>query len=952
MAALTASVIIAAVTRHYNDSFSSELLWPPTRQSAPFLIAITSAIAILLVISFGKRNGNDEARVREMKKKLIAAQLAEAMRWNSKESHEEHDENHEAEQKEKRPPESSELFEMLFDDVEERHVTNFGISVSDPDYSGCLDLFKQRLQPDLEEAARCTRISRSLVAPSAEDLSHADDPKRVALFKDGTKLKEYVTLYDKKIIKHFGKDLLLPAASINDAKATLKAMERSQRQGAFTVLYALFKPEVPLYLVSLALMAFDSYTGPRTFHAMATALDGVADGSLSIGALQASLGQTYVKLILCVFAHLTSWALTHKVTGRFSNAVRIEVLKGILRQDTVFFDVNPSGVIQERLNNDAQNLSSKLFHLPIHVVSSCLRMVTNSMAIYQMRPELLLYCIAPIPVMALLQKVFIGFMERMHERGRKVSEHVVASTNEMVKELRTVRSFAMEHEEAETYNVNCKYRSSIQEWTSVIHHVCFIAPLVLMFFAVRISALFLGGTYIVSGMLTVGMAVQLGASADELQHNMRSLMELIPEFIQVRGPIGRICDAINTRPTIEPYPGEPAKCKSTIKGHIEFRDVGFTFPSEPQKQILFGLSFVAAPGEKVAFVGPTGCGKSTALQIIQRFYNQTSGEVLLDGRPIGDYDVHHLRRQVSVVAQENVLFSTTIRENIVYGLPKARRDKLTNEDVERVCRKANAWDFICGFPRKLETYCGEKGVKLSGGQKQRLAIARALIREPTICLLDEATAALDSKTEEVVQAALDQMIEESSSGCTIVIAHRLSTIKNCDRIMCMQKGVLLESGTHEDLVDKPIVKGADGKSMVSGLYADLWETQMGGGGKSAVAAKEKPHAAVADLMGEVAELRKRNEKYKALLAVANASLEAHSPEARSRALRREVRVDVTASRRDSIDSLDLSLNLKSFAREASTSSDSPSASTSDEELEEDEEVIQVMPPKPRRFNSA
>ena len=161
MAALTASVTIAAVTRHYNDSFSSELLWPPTRQSAPFLIAITSAIAILLVISFGKRNGNDEARVREMKKKLIAAQLAEAMRWNSKESHEEHDENHEAEQKEKRPPESSELFEMLFDDVEERHVTNFGISVSDPDYSGCLDLFKQRLQPDLEEAARCTRISRS-----------------------------------------------------------------------------------------------------------------------------------------------------------------------------------------------------------------------------------------------------------------------------------------------------------------------------------------------------------------------------------------------------------------------------------------------------------------------------------------------------------------------------------------------------------------------------------------------------------------------------------------------------------------------------------------------------------------------------------------------------------------------------------------------------------------------
>merc|ERR1719261_69170 len=287
---------------------------------------------------------------------------------------------------------------------------------------------------------------------------------------------------------------------------------------------------------------------------MATSLDGVNDGSLSIDELRSSLGETYVKLVLCVFAHLTAWALTHKVTGRFSSAIRIEVLKGALRMDTVFFDVHPSGVIQERINQDADSLSSKFFHLPIEIVSSGLRLLTNSLAIYHLRPELLFYCVAPIPVLAMLQMKFIKTMRRLHERGRKVSDKVVASTNEMIKELRTVRSFAMEHEEVEEYQQQSTYRSSIQEWSSVIHHVCFIAPLVLMFFAVRISALFLGGTYIVSGVLTVGMTVQLGSSADNLQHNMRQLMELIPEILKVTGPIGRICDALNPRSTIEPVP--------------------------------------------------------------------------------------------------------------------------------------------------------------------------------------------------------------------------------------------------------------------------------------------------------------------------------------------------------------------------------------------------------------
>merc|ERR1712054_679954 len=167
---------------------------------------------------------------------------------------------------------------------------------------------------------------------------------------------------------------------------------------------------------------------------------------------------------------------------------------------------------------------------------------------------------------------------------------------------------------------------------------------------------------------------------------------------------------LNAKPKIEPHPDSPPKLKpDTIEGAIEFSNVDFTFPSEPSKQILHNLSFKISP----------------------------------DGKDIAEYDVHHLRRHMSVVAQDNMLFSTTIRENIIYGLPRERRESITDAEVEDACRKANAWVFINEFPRKLETYCGERGVKLSGGQKQRLAIARAIIRRPKIILLDEATSALD-----------------------------------------------------------------------------------------------------------------------------------------------------------------------------------------------------------------
>lgn len=346
----------------------------------------------VLVVSFGRKTSSNDA-IKEKRRKLAHAQLTEALAWNDDVKEQE---DTETKGTEKRPPETKELFEMLWCEIEELHIYDAcGMPADEPAYRGCLDLLKARASPDLAEAVRCTRAARL----QDEDESVSDrtlDAKRVALFRDGTKLKELVELHRKKIPKAFGP--LVSPAELKEAEDALAATEREQRRGATDVLVSLFKPEVPLYSLALVLMAFDSYTGPRTFHAMSVSLDGVHDGSLTMDDLRHSLAETYVKLVLCVFAHLTAWALTHKVTGRFSSAIRIEVLKGVLRMDTVFFDIHPSGVIQERINQDADSLSSKLFHLPIEILSSGLRLLTNSMAIYHMRPELLLYCVAPIPV--------------------------------------------------------------------------------------------------------------------------------------------------------------------------------------------------------------------------------------------------------------------------------------------------------------------------------------------------------------------------------------------------------------------------------------------------------------------------------------------------------------------------------------------------------------------------
>jgi len=804
-------------------------VWPPSYKSSPFwfLSSVVFAIGVKRIFFSGEEL-EEAARVRKVKKRLILAQMTQALKWDEEKKNPEEDEIEDKDKDEKqdakRPPSAKDLFEMLFDDVEDRHATEFDIQADDEPYKSTLVLFKERIAEDLRDAVRYTKLARQTLEDSKVDLC-AEDMKFCAQFLDGTKLTELIELCDKKIRKRFGK-AFIPKDLLSLARIAKKELEMTQRKGIF-MLIPMVAPLLPLYGIAVLLMIFDSSFGAMTWHGMATILDGIDAGTMTLPELRRLCLSNYVIFLFCIFSHLTSRAIVCKVTSQFRLQVRSEVMRCMVRQDTAFFDIFPSGILQERLNNDAEQLASKLFDLPMTMIHNSFMLISNVYVVYTMKRELFSMIFIPLPIVSIAQYFIIKFMERLGERQRKIAEHSAAGTMEVLKEIRTVREFAMEVEEADSFYANSSYRAGIEEFGEAVNHILFIAPLVCMFVASRLSSTYLAGTYVAVKAMTVGQAIQVGFIGDHLQHVIRDLMMLTPDIIKVMNPLGRVCDMLASQPKIEPLPTDAPKFQpDSYKGHIVFKDVDFTYPSEPQKQILFQLSFEVQPGERVAFVGSTGCGKSSSIKLIERFYSPSSGTITLDGRNIADYDLYHLRRHMSVVAQDNMLFSTTLRENITYGLPRERRETIEDWEVEEACKMANAWNFINEFPRKLETYAGERGVKLSGGQKQRLAIARAIIRKPTIVLLDEATSALDAKAEGVVQAALDKMIAANKTGCTIMIAHRLTTIKRCDAIIVMEKGKIMEKGTHEELLAIPIKKSDNG-AVLTGWYHDLWSTQMG-----------------------------------------------------------------------------------------------------------------------------
>jgi ATP-binding cassette subfamily B protein len=328
---------------------------------------------------------------------------------------------------------------------------------------------------------------------------------------------------------------------------------------------------------------------------------------------------------------------------------------------------------------------------------------------------------------------------------------------------------------------------------------------IFLVFAGVVGVLWVGARDVRMGQMSVGELVQFVIYAVMVAGSVGALSEIWGEIQRAAGATERLVELLSAEDSVKD-PTHPVPLPMPARGELRFEDVSFHYPSRPETSALDHVTLHIAPGETVALVGPSGAGKTTVIQLIQRFWDPETGRVTLDGYDLRDLARHDFRHAIALVPQDPVIFAASARENIRFGRPDA-----TDHQVEEAARAAHAYDFLAALPQGFDTYVGERGVMLSGGQKQRIAIARAILRDAPVLLLDEATSALDAASEREVQAAVERL---AVGRTTIIVAHRLATVKKADRIVVFDEGRIIAQGTHDALV-------AEG-----GLYAELARLQF------------------------------------------------------------------------------------------------------------------------------
>ncbi|KAM5153162.1 bile salt export pump-like [Mantella aurantiaca] len=473
--------------------------------------------------------------------------------------------------------------------------------------------------------------------------------------------------------------------------------------------------------------------------------------------------------------------------------IRKEYFRKIMRLDIGWFDCNSVGELNTRISDDINKINNAIADQVAIFIERISTFVFGFLIGFLGNWKLTLVIVAVSPLIGIGAGLMALAVARL--TGRELNAYAEAGSvaDEVLSSIRTVAAFGGEKRETERYDKNLVAAQAwgIRKGTIIGFFQGYMWCIIFLCYSL---AFWYGSKLVIDTKeLTPGSLLQVFFGILVAAMNLGQASPCLEAFASGRAAATTIYETIEKKPIIDCMSEEGHKLDQ-VKGDIEFHNVNFHYPSRPEVKILSHLNISIKPGETTAFVGPSGSGKSSAVQLIQRFYDPTDGKVTIDGHDIRTLSIQWLRSLIGVVEQEPVLFATTIAENIKYG-----REGLTMDDIIKAAKEANAYNFIMDLPQKFDTLVGEGGGQMSGGQKQRIAIARALVRNPRILLLDMATSALDNESEAIVQEALDKV---RSGRTTISIAHRLSTVRTADIIVGFDGGRAVEMGTHEELLKK------------------------------------------------------------------------------------------------------------------------------------------------------
>ena len=500
------------------------------------------------------------------------------------------------------------------------------------------------------------------------------------------------------------------------------------------------------------------------------------------------------------------FAVTHNyvfgfVGHRMTTDFRIEFFSHIQSLSLRFFQERRLGEILSRMNNDISVIQNALVSIPVALLRQSITLIGAMAIILYLNWKLTGLILLILPPLMIFARVFGKRLRLFSEKLQDQVAQAVVVLEEVASSIKIVKSFTRENYERERFKKEIE--TAFERAVDKLKISSFFGPFILgLTFMVSAVLIWYGGYQVMSGVTTPGELAAFFLYALIVAGPIGTFVRLYTQIQEASGAIRRVYEILDTAPAID-NPENPIFLEN-ITGRIQFENVSFGYRKE--SEILHNINFDIRPGQNVALVGPSGAGKSTIIKLLHRFFDASQGSIRLDEHDIRSLDRKSFLSQIALVPQETLLFGGTVKENILYGKLDA-----TDQELEDAAKKANAHDFIVDLENGYETIVGEKGAKLSGGERQRIAIARAILKNPKILVLDEATSSLDNCSEALIQEAVEKLMEGRT---TFIVAHRLSTIHKADQIIVLEKGRVVETGQHEELMNN------------KNLYYNLYKLKM------------------------------------------------------------------------------------------------------------------------------